>query len=192
MKNLNKNETGFTLIELLVVVVIVGISAAVATPSLVGSWRQNRANQAFSQLVSALQSAQANANRLSTTCTVTITQTQVTAASPTSPSGSTGGCIQETVNFDSTIINVNTNPTFITPFTSGVAFAFNGTTTATTTLFVGRKDGSTPNTTNANCVVITDPLGLIRTGKYTALATITTTSGTTNTNFCEIIDKYPN
>jgi prepilin-type N-terminal cleavage/methylation domain-containing protein len=186
VKNLNKNETGFTLIELLVVVVIVGISAAVATPSLVGSLRQNRANQAFSQLVSALQSAQANANRLSTTCTVTVTQTQVTAAPV--------GCIQETVNFDSTIINVNTSPTSTTPFTTPIAFNFNGTINTTitptnpTTLFVARKIGttlsaviSTANISNANCVVITSPLGFIRTGKY----------NTSSTN-CEIIDKYPN
>lgn len=170
MQNLNKNETGFSLIELLVVVIILGISAAVATPSLVGSFRQNQANQAFSQLVSALQTAQANANRLSLTCPVTVTNTQI--------SSTTVGCLQETVTIDSTIINVNTSPTSTTAFTSTVNFNFNGEPVQSTAanapvitspinLFVARKNtSSVVDTSNANCVVISPGIGLIRTGKY--------------------------
>lgn len=179
MSNSNDTEKGFTLIELLVVLVILGASAAIASPSLVNSWRQNEANRIFTQLVSALQQAQANANRMSINCIVTVNATEISAITSTG----TSGCIQNR------IISLTNPPALnwasrVALSSGNVTFEFDGTTTGTTdvTFTVARINGNgIADTANVNCVVVSGELGLIRTGKM-------------NGSTCENIEnsRYPN
>lgn len=154
---------GFTLIELLVVIIIVGISAAVGISNLIGSQRQARANEAVGKLRSALQSAQANANRMSTSCDVIIDSTTNTDFYLIR--SNTDGCLQEVASVEKSIVNIDT-------VDETIVFNFNGSIdeTATTitlpaTFTIARQNGSTVDTSNANCLVVSSLLGLVRTGK---------------------------
>jgi prepilin-type N-terminal cleavage/methylation domain-containing protein len=67
----SKNK-GFSLIETLIIVVIVGILAAIAIPSFVGSFDRVQLNQAVVEVRGILQEAQRQAIRKSQPCGVTI------------------------------------------------------------------------------------------------------------------------
>lgn len=176
MQYLNKKEEGLTLIELLVVVVILGISGAIATPSLVNSYRQNQANLALNQLRSALQQAQANANRLSTNCQISITENP----NNFTITGSPVGCLLETITVDRNIVDIDSSSSSSPPW--DVAFTFSSTTFDQQTFTIARKNpGGTVDTSNANCLVISNGIGMMRVGKRDG-------------NTCENVEnlRYPN
>jgi prepilin-type N-terminal cleavage/methylation domain-containing protein len=71
MKRLSQNKkfaqsSGFTLIEMLVVVVIIGILAAIISPSYLGWANNQRVGAASSQIIGALRKAQAEARKTKT------------------------------------------------------------------------------------------------------------------------------
>jgi len=68
----NKRNKGFSLIETLIIVVIVGILAAIAIPSFVGSFDRVQLNQAVAEVRGILQEAQRQAIRNSQPCGVTL------------------------------------------------------------------------------------------------------------------------
>ncbi len=153
-------QSGFTLIELLVVTIIIGISAAIATPSLINSQRKDKANEVFTKIRSALVEAQTTSNRTSNSCTVNITTTTIT--------GTPVGCVSESVTFDSNIVSV-------TPSAVSIAYNFEGkvldpitllpTITVDQIIQIAPKDFSgNAITTNAKCIVVAPNLGMIRTG----------------------------
>ncbi len=150
---------GFTLIEVMVTVIILGIMAAITAPSLVDSWRQAKANEALNQLRSSLQQAQANANRLSRSCTVTVNSD----TNDYTISGSPSGCLQETITIDRNIVDISSSSSS-NPWT--VSFTIRGTTTNQQTFTIARKNSlSGVDSSNANCLVVSNGLGLVRTGK---------------------------
>lgn len=152
-----KREQGFTLIEMIVTVVILGVATAIASPSLINSWRQSKANEASLKLKTTLQQAQANANRMSISCTVTLDNS---AADVYTISSSTSGCIPETITVDKDYVEITSTGS------GSVTFTFKGTTTSQQTFTIARKNGSgTVDSSNANCLVISTGLGLIRSGK---------------------------
>ena len=62
-KSVSKAETGFTLVEMLVTVVIVGILAAIASPSLIGLLERQRLASASDQVYQAIRQAQSKAKQ---------------------------------------------------------------------------------------------------------------------------------
>lgn len=68
---LRKTNKGFTLVEMIAAVVIVGIIAALATPSLLGMLYRSRVRDGVGQVEAAIRQAQRLAIRGSQACTIT-------------------------------------------------------------------------------------------------------------------------
>lgn len=174
-----QKETGFTLLEMIIVTVIMGVMAAVSVPNLLDSQRENEAKKAFTQIKSALLEAQANANRMSSSCIVQFTAGTGTYTvsglkwvdsddDGTIDTGETSseGCVLEPFTIDTEVVSL-TKTNFSTTPTSpadDIAFTFTGTTGDASTLWIARKTfGGDIVTTTAKCVVVSS-VGMIRTG----------------------------
>lgn len=167
LNKINKQK-GFTLFELVVAFVIVGIMAAITTPNLVGSKRDQQAKEVFSKIRDTLIEAQTNANRMSSNCTVTITTTSI--------SGSPTGCVLENNTIDSSVVSVTS--------TGGlsITYDFKGNTSQSQTLKIAPKDFSgNPISTNTRCIFVAPKLGMIRSGFLDSNGT--TCNNTENTRY---------
>ena len=162
---LNKKEEGLTLIELMVVVIIAGIAAAAVLPNFIGSLRQNQLNQAFAELKIAIKEAQTNANRLSTSCTVTV---DFSPSDEYIISGSPEGCVNERITVNKDFFEMTTTAPGSSPYE--IEYDIDGTTTLSDqqTFFIYRINESTGNRIDESgkCLVISNGIGMIRTGIY--------------------------
>ena len=66
------NSKGFTLLEMMIVLMLVGIMAAIATPSFMAMNNNSKVNDAVTKVSGALQEAQREAMRKSQTCGVQV------------------------------------------------------------------------------------------------------------------------
>ncbi|AFZ12588.1 type 4 pilin [Crinalium epipsammum PCC 9333] len=66
------NSKGFTLLEMMIVLMLVGIMAAIATPSFLAMNNNSKVNDAVTKVSGALQEAQKEAMRKSQTCGVQV------------------------------------------------------------------------------------------------------------------------
>lgn len=155
---------GFTLPEVMVVVIIVGILSAIMAPNMLGWYARQRLNHAVVEVQGALQEAQRQAIRNSRSCALTIDTTAITGdclatgsrnfsnLSIQSSQG-TGG----TFNFRFNLRGIPTNTAATPqPLTQPVTIVL-----------------SSPSTSSKKCLVLSTPLGLIRTGNYTGTGTPT-------------------
>ncbi len=150
----NHQEQGFTLLELMIVVTIVGILGAIATPSFLAMNNTAKVNDALNTVQGALQEAQRQAMRNGKQCQLTINTT-------TNKITGTNGCL---------LTGDRTLPTGVTMYSSGgntINYGFRGNTDTTTTIKIYLAD----NSGKQKCLVLSSPLGVIRTGKYNASAT---------------------
>lgn len=150
-----KTESGFNLIEMLVVTAIIGVMSAVAVPNLLGQQRDSQAKEVFTKIRGALIEAQTNANRTSSNCTVNITTSSI--------SGTPAGCVLETTNFDSSVVSVTStgDSTIQFDFQGGIAVG------DIQTFQIAPKDFSgNALTDQGRCIVMSNTLGMIRTGIY--------------------------
>lgn len=146
--NARTKNQGFTLVEILIALVIFGILSAIAAPSFLSLFSRNKVNDALTQVRGALQEAQRQAIRNSKSCTVTIDTTNKKIT--TSPCSVTGDR-----TLDSSI-GIATNETTI-------QFSYKGTITLPD---AGTVVLSSADTSKKSCLVISSPLGIIRTGEY--------------------------
>jgi prepilin-type N-terminal cleavage/methylation domain-containing protein len=150
----NKNE-GFTLTEVLMVLVIAGILGAMATPSFLAMYEKNQVKDAVNTVQGALIETQREAMRKSKNCNITMTATTIT---------SSNGCL---ITGDRALDKV-------TLYSSNTNFGFDikGTTVNNSTPPTNLNSPvtivllSNSNQKLRRCVVLSAPLGLIRTGKY--------------------------
>ncbi len=145
------NSQGFTMIETIVVVTIVGILAAIITPSFLSMFNKNKVNDALDKVRGTLQEAQREAIRKSKPCTITLdtTNNKVTTSS---------SCV---VTGDRTLptgVGLQTN-------ISGqqITFGIRGNTTGAGKIVVFMNDGST---LQKRCIVTSIGIGITRTGDY--------------------------
>jgi len=168
MNSLNapRGNQGFTLIESLIIVLVIGILAAIAAPSFLATLNRSRVNDALAALEGALKEAQKEAVKRSTNCTVTLDTTDKKV---------TGPCL---VTGDRTLSNGVQMATNITGST--ITFSHKGTVTLsdTGTIALYRSD----ETNNQRCLVLSSPLGIIRSGNYTGsiASSITATNCSTS------------
>lgn len=150
-----KTEQGFTLVENIIVAVIVSILAAISIPSLVGMRDRASVNSAASEVKGALQQAQREAIRRSRPCTVTLSATSITA---TNTAGE--GCIAGRDLPDGVTLSTNIG-------TSGSrTIEFNIRGGVDNPNSTGKIVLSSSNTASKKCIVLSQGIGLMRSGTY--------------------------
>lgn len=151
--NISKpKELGFTLIELLSALVIIGIIAAIASPSFIGLLNKVRVDTALEELLGAIRETQRLSMRNGKTCRINIDpNTNLINATDT-------GCLLKERTIDENVI-VRTNLSGSTP---NISFSYKGSTTKMGTIVL-----SSNLTNTQKCFVISLGLGIMRTGEYT-------------------------
>lgn len=156
--NARNNSQGFTLLETMITIIVIGILSAIAAPSFLAMLNKNRVNSALSELQGTLQQAQREAMRKSKACTVTLDPTKKTISSDCSTIGSSV--------LNSSIILATNETSF--------KFSYRGTITLNDAGTIVLSSNDNPN--YKKCLVISSPLGIIRTGNYSDSTTSSITS----------------
>ncbi|NBD32028.1 MAG: hypothetical protein GVY17_03405 [Cyanobacteria bacterium] len=160
MRHLNVNPKkasissvlGFTLLEVIIITVMVGILAAISAPSLLTWYNNVQVKDALAKARGALQQSREDAVRRSQTCTAEIDKSNSNAI--------TGSCAIEP-DFSSRI-GLSTNAA-----NNKVAFSFRGTNTIGNSGTVVFFIENAPDQHDKKCLVMSSPLGIVRTGAYT-------------------------
>ncbi|WP_408605570.1 pilus assembly FimT family protein [Crocosphaera chwakensis] len=158
---------GVTLLEVVIAAVITGIIAAIGTPSLMGMLQGDQVKQGLDQIQLALQDAQKQAIRNSKKCTIMVEKKtgddhfSIDIKDPTLPTNQ--GCLGTS---DRELSN-NVDITMTSTMTTGVTFSFKGNMAGTGKTIVVKPARGTGE---KRCLVITQGLGMMRTGIYDSSA----------------------
>jgi len=150
IKYYNHNR-GFTLFELLIVTLIIGIVGAICAPSFFGFLNRAKVNYALTILRSTITITQREAIKRSKTCSLNL------------PNNDTQNPL-----FSSECLSVGSrtlNEVFIkynNPSGQKINFDFRGNTTPLRTIVIYH-----PKTNYKRCIVISNGIGMVRTGVYT-------------------------
>ena len=150
---------GFTLIETMTVLVIAGVLTAVAAPNLIGAYQQEQVKNTSEQIEFSLKEAQRFAIRQGQNCQVTLNSTN-----------------REISSSDSCLVNKMTLPdqivmeTNITGTPAIIDFIYKGNISHPSTSVIDDIGTIVLSSSNGGeykkCIVITQALGLIRSGFY--------------------------
>jgi prepilin-type N-terminal cleavage/methylation domain-containing protein len=179
LKTKHSENKGFTLIEILITILIIGITASIATPSFM-TWANNRKIQLIAtDIEGALKEAQSTATRKSIPCDATVNSTNITAVTVpivTTPVTPAVNCLpsgtRQIQGENSNIAIVGTGGASTT-----VSFTALGSVTNTQAFVIYRTDA--PAAGNKRCLVISSGIGSIQSGTYTGIFPLAT--GTTAT-----------
>lgn len=144
---------GFTLIESLVVVMIVGILSTIAIPSFMAAQNRAKLNQATEMVIASLQQSQQQAIRSNQSCTITLDK------SANKILGEQGCLLSGDVNLPDSI------DLDYSGASGTIQYGIRGNTTTNKTVILKVKD----NSSNAQCLTVSAPLGIIRIGSYDAV-----------------------
>jgi prepilin-type N-terminal cleavage/methylation domain-containing protein len=168
LPKIKKQDSGLSLVEMLVTVVIVGVLMSLAISSFVGMYNQNQLKDALRQVEASIKEAQKQAKKKGKTCkikldTVTIDgkiRNRVTIVKNTDPGESgkdyTGCLLSDQILPESVSLVTN-----IPGSTNKITFSYKGNTPTSGTIKL-----SATNTSSEKCLVISNGLGIIRTGQY--------------------------
>lgn len=166
--NVPGSNKGFTLLETVTVVAMIGIVSAIAAPSFLSMYSRSKINSATAEVQGVLQEAQRQSIRTSKSCTVSVGTTSVTGNCLVSGNLSLNG-----VTADSSLSSFQFNHKGLVLDSSAQPF------TNPLTLVI------TANNSNLKrCLILTSPLGLIRTGTYSNSA-----SGTPSATNCTVQNR---
>lgn len=162
LSNARNKDRGFTLIETLIILVIIGVLSAIAAPSFLSLFKRNKVNDALVQVQGALQEAQRQAIRNNKSCTVTIDTTNKKVTAP---------CLVTGDRILDSSISMATSET-------SIQFSIKGTITLAD---AGTVVVSSADTSKKSCLVISSPLGIMRTGEYSgSTASVSASNCTTS------------
>ncbi len=169
---LNQNK-GFNLLELMIVALIGSILTAATVPNLGGLHAKMQLNDALSDVENALREAQREAIRKSKQCTLKLYSNKV--ANDTD--SGTEDCLTSERIFDSRVSVAHNGA-------DTIQYGFQGNTTSNQTIILSH--GNLNQVSDTKCIVISSPLGIIRTGIYNVTGSNTTGSNITDSD-CEEI-----
>ncbi len=145
------NNQGFTLFEVIVVTLIIGILSAIAVPSFLGFLNRGKVNNGLNVLRSTIQITQREAIKRSKTCSLNLPDNDTSNPILNSECLSVGS---RTLN--DVMIKYNN------PSGQKINFNFRGNTSPLRTIVIYNN-----NTKYKRCVVISNGIGMVRTGVYT-------------------------
>jgi prepilin-type N-terminal cleavage/methylation domain-containing protein len=151
-------NAGWTLLEIMIVILIIGILASLALPNMVEGIEKRKAQSALSQLKGTLQEAQRNSIKMGKECKVTLKGTNDNFDPPSIAVHSDTqyvGCLSSSETF---FRNLQMRENF--PGTS-ISFSYRGNTTNIGTFVV-----ESPNARTKYCLVVSNFLGIMRSGVY--------------------------
>ena len=161
-------QSGFTMIELVIVLIIISILVAVSIPNLLGLYRYYQAKDAFIQLKSSINEAQRQAMRRRHTCKIKLDEIVVNgiirdriAVVDSSDPGEKGKDYSDCLTKDrilSQFVDLETN---IPGKTNKITFSHKGNTITSGTIRLSANHGNFDR-----CLVISNGLGITRTGNY--------------------------
>lgn len=161
-----KVNRGYTLTELLVTLVIVGVIAAIASPSFIGLLSRYRLEEALQQLLGAINETQRLAMLQGKSCRINVNPNthNITA---------NAGCLLSDRQINSAI-KIRSNFTGST----NITFSYRGSTTRMGTIVL-----SSDHTDSQKCFVIALGTGIKRIGNYNGSKT-----GSVSANNCKTIE----
>ncbi len=145
------SNSGFTLLETLVVLAVVGIVAAIGTPSFLAMYQRQQLDNAVGIVVASLQEAQQRAIEQNRSCLVTFDAGQAKILA-----NGRNHCLVTGDRF---------LPAGVTLAHSGgstISYGAKGNTIDNRTIFLNiSRSGASPK-----CVVVSAPIGILRQGNY--------------------------
>ena len=157
----NLNLAGFTLIETIVVVLLIGIFAAIATPSYVSWYQTKKLDDALIQVDGAIREARHEAKESGQGCTVTI-NTGTGIISATTNSSTPSNCLPTgNRNLNNIASELRLSTDFISPSPKPLEFDYLNFSANEGVIVIYE-----PNTNRQRCLVVSAGPGLIRTGFY--------------------------
>ncbi len=166
-KQAEKSDRGYTLMELMIVLVIIGVIAAIASPTFTGLVSRYRLEGALQQLLGAINEAQRLAMVRSQSCRIIIDN------NTNNISTNTAGCLLSNRRIDDSV-TVRSNFPGTTP---NILFSYKGSTTRMGTIVL-----SSNNADSQKCFVIALGTGIKRIGNYNGSKT-----GSVSSNNCQTI-----
>lgn len=168
MRPLNNQNTGFSLFEIIVAMIIISILAAFSAPNLLSLYQKYQFKDSFSQLKSSIKISQKQAKKLGKTCKIKLSKINikgkevnniaiVSSNDPGEKGSDYTGCLFREINLPE-FVDLETN---IPGSTNKISFSYKGNTPTSGTIKL-----SFPKLNLAQCLVVSNGLGIIRTGKY--------------------------
>jgi type II secretory pathway pseudopilin PulG len=154
--------------------IFLGILSAISAPTFLALNRTNQVSQDLASAKSALLEAQRDAMRQSNTCPLSLS-----TSTPPTISSSTNNCLSTgTRTLSNVSMQISTNNTSLAATTTIYRFKYRGEGVAVDNSGVEIPSSFTTivlqhnsNSGKKKCIVISQPLGLIATGKYTGTST---------------------